>query len=102
MNRFSLDPPEISNFVSEPSVITNGGNVILTCMAEGNPQPEVSLLRNGEKLDGEYGNGMGRVELTRVEWTDAGEYQCIATNGIGSNDTGSVNVTVLCKYSFQS
>lgn len=61
-----------------------GQNVILVCAADGRPQPKVTWKT--EEFDVKKGNilnGGDTLVFDKVVETDAGQYECIASNGVG-------------------
>ncbi|XP_067271895.1 vascular cell adhesion protein 1b [Pseudorasbora parva] len=75
--------------VSGATNITLGSSVTLTCEAEGNPKPEFTWT--ALKPDGQFVE-MGKSQdlfIHSVSLSDAGTYQCDA-----SNDLGRQNITV--------
>jgi hypothetical protein len=74
------------------TVVSIGGEVILSCEAEGPPNPvTIAWMRADGSTLGTTG---GELRLFDVSQNDAGVYVCKATNSIGSS-TASANVTVL-------
>ena len=41
---------------------------------------------------------LSKFSISKVMWTDSGEYRCEGSNGIGENGVDTVYVNVLCKY----
>ena len=72
--------------------VTEGENSTLTCRVSGTPMPSVSWteVRTGDRTDGEI------LVLFNVSKSDAGEYNCEASNFCG-NDSKSTFVIVNCK-----
>ncbi|MEE6522322.1 hypothetical protein FKM82_020812 [Ascaphus truei] len=81
-----LVPPIISQ---PPETVkrARAGTARFVCRAEGDPEPTISWLRNGRVLPS---NGRVRVQargslvITQIALEDAGYYQCMAENGLGS------------------
>lgn len=85
--------PEVSTQEC-PSPVTEGSNVTLHCNASGNPPPSITWIWQ------DTGDVLTRRELlilTAVNGSQAGSYQCLASNGIGNNSTRTCNLDVLCK-----
>ncbi|XP_078498867.1 hemicentin-1 [Lissotriton helveticus] len=80
-------------------VVTRGNNFSLECVAEGNPRPALTWLRDGRPLL--HGRGVdildeGRVlHLRNAQVSDTGRYVCIAVNVAGQTEKKyDVNVHV--------
>ncbi|XP_063100238.1 hemicentin-2 isoform X2 [Cavia porcellus] len=76
-------------FQVEPQDVTvrPGEDVALRCRATGEPAPTIEWLRAGQPLRASRRLRTlpdGSLELERVEAGDAGEYQCVAHNLLGS------------------
>ncbi|XP_028921921.1 immunoglobulin superfamily DCC subclass member 4 isoform X2 [Ornithorhynchus anatinus] len=87
-----LAPPVISQ-APESVSRSRAGTARLACRAEGEPRPAVRWLHNGRPLrpggrvraqgGGGHGGG-GSLVITQIGLADAGYYQCVAENGLGS------------------
>ena len=77
-----------------PSSYTEGSNVTLYCNATGNPLPNVAWINQGT---GEILTSNEQLILTAVNRSQAGPYQCHASNGIVRNFTRTCTLDVLCK-----
>ncbi|XP_040270213.1 immunoglobulin superfamily DCC subclass member 4-like isoform X1 [Bufo bufo] len=81
-----LVPPVITQ---PPETITRAraGTARFVCRAEGDPEPTITWLKNGEVLPS---NGRVRIQprgslvITQVALEDTGYYQCVAENILGS------------------
>ncbi|KAG9489035.1 hypothetical protein GDO78_005176 [Eleutherodactylus coqui] len=81
-----LVPPVITQ---PPETITRAraGTARFVCRAEGDPEPTISWLKNGQVLPS---NGRVRIQprgslvITQVTLEDTGYYQCVAENILGS------------------
>ncbi|KAF4073716.1 hypothetical protein AMELA_G00246430 [Ameiurus melas] len=72
-------------------VVEAGGDVSLSCTAEGNPEPEVRWsFQNHIKATGRR---QTVLTISKAWLADAGVYTCTATNDLG-NDTRTVSLTV--------
>ncbi|XP_034265503.1 hemicentin-1 isoform X1 [Pantherophis guttatus] len=85
-----LVPPSLEgrNESSDHTVILHG-HLELECPAIGKPPPTVTWFKNGQPIEGGVGykillNGR-RFLISRAEVSDAGHYQCIATNKAGES-----------------
>ncbi|XP_056427703.1 immunoglobulin superfamily DCC subclass member 4 isoform X3 [Hyla sarda] len=82
-----LVPPVITQ---PPETITRAraGTARFVCRAEGDPEPTISWLKNGHVLLPSNGRvriqPMGSLIITQVALEDAGYYQCVAENILGS------------------
>ncbi|XP_053574515.1 immunoglobulin superfamily DCC subclass member 4 isoform X2 [Bombina bombina] len=73
-----------------PETITRAraGTARFVCRAEGDPEPSISWLKNGHILSS---NGRVRIQtkgslvITQIALEDAGYYQCVAENDLGSS-----------------
>lgn len=95
------------NFVVRPTsqVVREGDQVILECASNGNPKPKVTWLRNGididfNDLDSRFRiTGTGSLQITTVEDSDSGDYQCRASNSVESADaSATINVHIPPKF----
>ncbi|XP_021370304.1 hemicentin-1-like isoform X2 [Mizuhopecten yessoensis] len=67
-------------------------NFVLTCTVEGNPRPEVSWVKNGEKIaaDGNTSvkydaeKGIATLTLKVLSCADSGNYECVAVSSAGT------------------
>ncbi|XP_066555226.1 limbic system-associated membrane protein isoform X2 [Amia ocellicauda] len=78
--------------ISPDITINEGSNVTLSCLANGRPEPSITwrlLNPSAEPLDGdEY------MEISGIMRSQAGRYECKATNDVSSPDVKYVNVVV--------
>ncbi|XP_022524778.1 limbic system-associated membrane protein isoform X2 [Astyanax mexicanus] len=77
--------------VSEDINVNEGSNVTLSCLANGRPDPSITwrLLSPSETLEvGEY------LEISGIMRTQAGRYECKASNDVAAPDVKYVNVIV--------
>ncbi|XP_053547206.1 igLON family member 5 [Bombina bombina] len=82
-------PAKIVN-ISDSITINEGTNVNLQCLAVGKPEPIVTWrqLKEGFSSEGEL------LEITEINRQQAGEYECITTNGVSVPDNKKVQITV--------
>ncbi|KAG1927812.1 neuronal growth regulator [Pimephales promelas] len=84
--------PAIIYKVSEDITVNEGSNVTLTCLANGRPDPSITwrlLNPSAEPLDvGEY------LEISGIVRSQAGRYECKASNDVSTPDVKYVNVVV--------
>lgn len=64
----------------------------LNCVAEGNPQPQLTWFKDGIALMGE--GPQGSVHFAAVKTSDAGLYHCEASSSAGT-DTWKLELHVL-------
>lgn len=82
-------PAKIVN-ISASITVNEGSNVNLMCLAVGKPEPTVTWrqLRDGFSSEGEL------LEITEINRQQAGEYECITSNGVSTPDSKKVLITV--------
>ena len=74
--------------------VTEGDNATMSCTATGSPTPELAWIR--EKT-GEVLSYSKIFQITGISRNEAGNYVCLAWNGIGKNNSKSCLVVVQCK-----
>ncbi|XP_042361779.1 intercellular adhesion molecule 5 [Plectropomus leopardus] len=90
-----LYTPTIIEETYKEKEFTLGENVTLDCIAEGNPPPEILWTYTPAVNARETTGGRQRsIIITRATSTNAGVYNCIATNGVGSHTR---SVTLMMK-----
>ena len=73
-----------------------GGNAKLYCSVGGNPRPRIEWRFKGSKLlsgSKHWIKNDGELNIKHLNYSDAGQYECIATNILGSHQV-SGNLTV--------
>ncbi|XP_039276536.1 neuroglian isoform X2 [Nilaparvata lugens] len=86
--------PEITIPPKDESTV-DGRTIVLTCRVFGAPKPEVKWLRAGMELTGGRYTVLetGDLEIREVNFIDAGQYTCYASNKFGNAEaSGSLNV----------
>ena len=64
--------------------------MIITCKAEGFPEPTYTITRNGNNVP-DVVDGVKTIQSANL--TDDGRYECVAKNNVG-NVSASFNLTV--------
>jgi hemicentin len=90
-------PPRLTAVPTNESLLI-GSPLEWSCEATGNPNPSVSWLKNGQKLESKLSlviasNGT-KVTVTKVDLSHSGQYTCKANNSLGEDST-SVYLSVL-------
>nr|CAD7442449.1 unnamed protein product [Timema bartmani] len=84
-----------------PTTVVQGSTITLDCVANGNPKPWITWLKDGITLDMAHLDGpflkigTGSLQISNVQEKDSGTYQCRAENRDDSGDaTANVDVQV--------
>lgn len=94
--------PEFTNPLKNIEIL-DGEKLALSCSVNGDPEPQISWTKNGQKISSseimelKYKNGIASLTINEVFPEDDGEYICTATNSIGSTETKS-KVTIKSKF----
>uniref|UniRef100_A0A3B4YG65 Immunoglobulin superfamily DCC subclass member 3 n=1 Tax=Seriola lalandi dorsalis TaxID=1841481 RepID=A0A3B4YG65_SERLL len=89
-----------AEFVQPPQSIARpvGTNAIFTCQAQGEPEPQLTWLKNGQILEPrghvKLRNNNSTLTIYGISQNDEAIYQCIAENSAGSTQA-SARLTVL-------
>ena len=84
-----------------------GQDLIVSCMVMGNPPPGVTWTKNGEeelnvtvnpRLSVSSANNNHNLTIMAIHRSDAGNYRCVAVNGIGCASSFASTLTVYCEY----
>nr|CAD7586915.1 unnamed protein product [Timema genevievae] len=85
-----------------PTTVVQGSTITLDCVANGNPKPWITWLKDGITLDMAHLDGpflkigTGSLQISNVQEKDSGTYQCRAENRDDSGDaTANVDVQEL-------
>uniref|UniRef100_A0AC34FXM2 Ig-like domain-containing protein n=1 Tax=Panagrolaimus sp. ES5 TaxID=591445 RepID=A0AC34FXM2_9BILA len=70
-----------------------GDSVVLPCEFEGEPRPEIKWYLNDAIAPGEIDKTEGSLIMDNINLNHRGEYKCVATNDVGSDEI-SMNLTV--------
>eukprot|EP00118_Oscarella_pearsei_P004915 m.21825 g.21825 ORF g.21825 m.21825 type:complete len:1518 (+) comp28230_c0_seq1:714-5267(+) len=92
-----LDPftaPTLAKSPVDQTVLVNG-LVLLDCEANGNPSPDITWTKDGQKLvfsppRVEYLASQGRLRITPALESDQGTYTCRAANSQGSQASSAI------------
>jgi len=92
-------PP--TSFISQPysrisTVDSPGNRRVLRCHASGSPSPVYQWLKDGRPLSPTNTSAIAFV-IQRIQRSDAGSYECIASNHHGSLLSIAAQVNVACK-----
>ncbi|KAJ7380985.1 hypothetical protein OS493_004579 [Desmophyllum pertusum] len=89
-----VDAPSVDINPTAATVI-EGNNITLTCNASGKPAPVITWKKAGESVLLSRNSSVTIVNVSRPGTPDNMiRYQCTASNGVGTNATATVNVTV--------
>ena len=85
-------------FMEVPQNITVNTStpLFLSCDASGFPEPQIRWEKSGINL-----SHTKQLNISSSNRNDAGEYVCIASNGVRQEKRARAYVTVQCKSSFQ-
>ena len=79
------------------TLVTEGNNATLRCIASGNPVPSTGWIRKSIREVVSY-NDM--LILPNIKRNESGSYECLTWNGIGNNSTASCTIDVQCKLHY--
>ncbi|XP_038139804.1 immunoglobulin superfamily DCC subclass member 3 [Cyprinodon tularosa] len=89
-----------AEFVQPPQSISRpvGTTALFTCQAQGEPEPQLTWLKNGQVLEPgghvKFRNNNSTLTIYSISQEDEAIYQCIAENSAGSTQA-SAHLTVL-------
>ncbi|CAB3977000.1 peroxidasin homolog [Paramuricea clavata] len=66
--------------ITLPDTAVVGKKVIITCESDGLPEPSYTIIHNGTEVSSKKTH-----TISEVKRSDAGLYQCVAANKLGSN-----------------
>ena len=88
----------VAEVVPQTGVVVEGGNNTLICNSSGVPSPSVVWTQVGTTNVLSQNKLPIVVNVTRPETPDnLIQYQCTASNGVGTPGTAAVNITVQCE-----
>ena len=71
----------------------------MTCAASGKPNPSIKWTKVGSSDFLSNGSLLTVVNATRLKTANSRiQYQCIASNGVGTPATATASIIVNCKY----
>uniref|UniRef100_A0A8C5MFW8 Immunoglobulin superfamily DCC subclass member 3 n=1 Tax=Leptobrachium leishanense TaxID=445787 RepID=A0A8C5MFW8_9ANUR len=89
-----------AEFVQHPQSISRpvGTTAIFTCLAQGEPPPQITWLKNGQELEPsghiKLKNNNSSLTISGISQEDEAIYQCVARNSAGSSQS-SARLSVL-------
>ena len=94
-----VDPPSVTVHKQKVTVVENN-NIRLNCdNVSGKPEPAIIWTKPGSNEVLSNTSSLDLVNVSRPGTRDNMiQYQCTASNGVGTPATATVNVTVHCKY----
>ncbi|CAB3976996.1 B-cell receptor CD22-like [Paramuricea clavata] len=75
--RLNLKPSKTA-ITFTPEKVVVGKSVTITCESNGFPEPSYTIVHNDTEI-----SNMKTLNVSGVEWSDAGSYQCVAINKLG-------------------
>ena len=88
----------VAEVVPQTGVVVEGGNNTMICNSSGVPSPSVVWTQVGTTNVLSQNKLLIVVNVTRPERPDnLIQYQCTASNGVGTPGTAAVNITVQCE-----
>jgi len=99
--RCGADELQAPRFITQPSasgsIVAVGRTKILQCQALGFPQPQYRWIKDGDFISGFSSEHFYKIQS--VEREDAGSYQCIAKNSVGSILSEMIPLSVAWSWS---
>ena len=75
--------------------VNKTNSISLSCDASGFPAPSITWTKSGQTL-----SNTAQLYISSSDKSDAGEYTCTASNGVGQPKTAKAYVIVQCKSKF--
>ena len=73
----------------------------LYCNATGNPVPTISWIKDGYPISNSFSIVLSpsheQLTITNVNRIDHGDYECLATNRVGTDTSNAFTINVQCK-----
>ena len=84
--------------IPQTVTVIEGGNITLVCNVSGVPSPSILWTQIGSSKVVSQNSSLTIVNVSRPGTPDNMiQYQCTASNGVGTPAIATVNVTVHCK-----
>lgn len=77
--------------------VTEGADAELLCPSDGRPPPIVTWSKINGLNNNSYPPGEV-LNVSNINRTEAGEYQCMAKNHVGKEAIGTIYLNVICKF----
>ncbi|RWS06138.1 neuronal cell adhesion molecule-like protein [Dinothrombium tinctorium] len=88
----------VKHYVSPPNIpALRGEKLELFCIFGGTPLPDITWKKRGGIIEGNrytYLNYGKTLQINKVNFDDAGTYECTASNGVGNQQSHAMAVTV--------
>ncbi|KAK6963974.1 cell adhesion molecule 4 [Biomphalaria glabrata] len=92
----------VTHFIVSSPVIDNGKSAQIHCEADGNPAPNITLLKGGEII-AQTNSGYSLIFNKLITCKDAGNYVCQVNNGIDFNkEFNQITLLVRCPLQFNT
>jgi hypothetical protein len=87
-------PPSVTFYPKKSQIINEGDTLILKCGATGDPLPNITWTMSNSTSVISY---EPLLTIRNISRFDEGTYVCMASNGVGENDTAIARIYVNCK-----
>ena len=92
-----MAPYEFLQPVSPGSAQIQGNTKVLLCQVSGRPPPVYRWKKDGVYVTADNGTNPA-FKIEKIKQSDAGLYQCVASNQYGAILSNSAHLRVACKY----